>query len=155
STSDTSTCPADMTCQQTGVMQTGGSGPGPGPGSDPTGTTVPEFHCKYPLETSGPFGPCSDGTHVCDSSLLCTGTQSSPSGTGYCTKHCSTDRDCDQPSSGSIPATCILVDPGDNMTPPSRLCGLDCPKMPDGCPDHESCVMITNPAGSAMRCEYN
>src|SRR4029077_6523328 len=45
SATDTNTCPADMSCQQTGTTQ--GSG-GPGSGGGPTAG----LHCKYPSETS-------------------------------------------------------------------------------------------------------
>ena len=57
--------------------------------------------------------------------------------------------------SGFITPTCITVDPGDNMTPPTKICGLDCPNAKDGCPDNESCMMVTTGVGPAMRCEYN
>jgi hypothetical protein len=149
SATDTNTCAAGMTCQQTGVSQGSGSGAGSG------GGTTPELHCKYPSETSGPWGPCGDGTHDCDAPLLCAGTNSSPSGIGYCTKFCSSDHDCDPATSGSITPTCITVDPGSGMTMPTKICGLDCPNAKDGCPEHESCTMVMTGAGPGMRCEYD
>jgi hypothetical protein len=147
---DTTSCPAQMTCQQATAA---------------TGGTMASFRCKYPLEKSGAWGPCNDGTHECDAMLTCAGTTSSMSRTGYCTASCTMDPDCPKPSTGTITPICVTVSTGGGrggmMTPPTRLCGLDCSMAMDGCPTPEVCTMIGAPtmgtggSGTAIkRCEY-
>jgi hypothetical protein len=149
-TDDTMSCPANMTCQQTAPMTQG---------------TMASYRCKYPLLTSAIWGPCGDGTHECEAMMTCAGTATSPSRTGYCTSSCMMDSDCMKPGSGTVTPTCITVSTGGGrggtMTPPTKLCGLDCAMAMDGCPDGETCVMsggqmtmggMTTPR--TARCEY-
>jgi hypothetical protein len=148
-TDDTTSCPAHMTCQQTAAA---------------TGGTMASFRCKYPLEKSGAWGPCNDGTHECDAMLTCAGTTSSMSRTGYCTASCMMDGDCPKPSSGTVTPTCITVAPARGMMMATKLCGLDCSMAMSGCPTGEVCTMIGMPTmgmggmggtgGGTRRCEY-
>jgi hypothetical protein len=138
-TDDTMSCPSNMTCQQTA-----------GGGGGAAGQSTAVYHCKYPLEESGAWGPCQDGTHKCGPDLTCNGAGLNRA--GHCAQSCMMDSDCsEKPSSGSISPTCATISAARGMTPAVKLCVLSCLDAKDGCPSDLMCVNGPTMGGGGPR----
>lgn len=162
---DDARCPAQMTCQNTGLF---GGLPQVGGASD-AGETNPNFHCAYPngagVQKHPAWDRCTSGDSLdCDKELVCNGINSTMSGIGYCTQGCVTNDDCKaMPSSGAITPTCVpVVGFGGPRAPVDLRCALDCTTNTDGCPTGMTCTPVVGvgqgpmgtPTLTGSRCEY-
>jgi len=150
-----SSCPAGLTCVQTGRRRTappawrtaaGAGGEGMA-GAGGTAAAQAEFRCRYPFEVSKIWGQCGDAAHECDQDLTCQGFWFG--GVGHCTRGCEKDEDCAKPESGNTKPTCRTLVPAFGDTPAVKQCALSCADAKDDCPNGLACIEQRQPRAQA------